>query len=55
MKDITSKGADHRDEIQATPPVKPVWEKPEITDFQSISVARGGGGVNPGDGFSNLT
>jgi hypothetical protein len=54
MKDITSKGVEVQEGIEVMSTAKPTWEKPEITDFQPITVARGAGG-NPGDGLSNLT
>ena len=54
MKDITSKGIEAQKGGETNSVAKPKWEKPEITDFKSITVARGAGG-NPGDGLSNLT
>lgn len=53
MKDITSKGIEAAG-IEATSAVKPKWEKPEITDFKPITVARGHSALL-GDGISNLT
>ena len=54
MNDITSKGIELQENIQTASAAKPKWEKPEIVDFQPITVARGAGG-NPGDNGSNLT
>lgn len=54
MNDITSKGIEAQERIEAVSVAKPKWEKPEIVDFQPITVARGLGG-NPGDGGANLT
>ncbi|MGN6820491.1 MAG: hypothetical protein ACTHJR_17675 [Sphingomonas sp.] len=54
MNDITSKGIEAQQEGDALPVAKPKWEKPEITDFKSITVARGLSGL-PGDGLSNQT
>jgi len=54
MNDITSKGIETQESIEAVSVAKPKWEKPEIVDFQPITVARGAGG-NPGDLGSNLT
>ena len=54
MKDITSKGVGAQEGIEAIPAAKPAWEKPEITDFKPITVARGLS-FNIGDGISNLT
>jgi hypothetical protein len=54
MKDINSKGIEAQDEIQSVSAAKPKWEKPEITDFKPITVARGIS-YRIGDGLSNLT
>jgi hypothetical protein len=54
MKDITSKGVEAQEGAETVSAAKPKWEKPEITDFQPVTVARGAG-LNPGDGLSNLT
>jgi hypothetical protein len=54
MKDITSTKIE-ADRVEVASVAKPKWEKPEIVDFKPITVARGGGGPNPGDGVSNLT
>jgi len=54
MKNITSNGIVGRDGIEATSAAKPKWEKPEITDFKPITVARGIS-YRIGDGISNLT
>ena len=54
MKDITSKGIEAQAGIEPTSVAKPKWEKPEITDFKPITVARGIS-YRIGDGISNLT
>lgn len=54
MKDINSKGAETQEGVQSTSAAKPRWEKPEITDFKPITVARGIS-YRIGDGLSNLT
>ncbi|HEX7848257.1 MAG TPA: hypothetical protein VF485_00865 [Sphingomonas sp.] len=54
MEDINSKGAGAQEGIEATSVAKPKWEKPEITDFKPITVARGIS-YRIGDGLSNLT
>lgn len=54
MKDITSKGTEAQAGVEATSVAKPKWEKPEITDFKPITVARGIS-YRIGDGISNLT
>ena len=54
MQDITSKGIDAGQAGDINSTNKPKWEKPEITDFKPITVARGVS-RNPGDGLSNLT
>ena len=54
MKDITSKGIGAQEGIQSSSVAKPKWEKPEITDFKPITVARGIS-YRIGDGISNLT
>lgn len=54
MKDITSKGIGAQEGVEATSVAKPTWEKPEITDFKPITVARGIS-YRIGDGTSNLT
>jgi hypothetical protein len=54
MKDINSKGIEAQDAIQSVSAAKPKWEKPEITDFKPITVARGIS-YRIGDGLSNLT
>ena len=54
MKDINSKGVEAQDGVQSVSAAKPKWEKPEITDFKPITVARGIS-YRIGDGLSNLT
>jgi hypothetical protein len=54
MKDITSKGVGTQEGFQSSSVAKPKWEKPEITDFKPITVARGVS-YRIGDGVSNLT
>lgn len=54
MKDITSKGAGVQEGAETTSTTKPKWDKPEITDFKPITVARGIA-YRIGDGVSNLT
>jgi len=39
---------------EATPMAKELWSKPEITDFQPVTVARGIS-YRIGDGISNLS
>ncbi len=52
MNDINSKGIDAAESLETS--AKPKWEKPEITDFKPITVARGNG-TNSGEGFNNVT
>jgi hypothetical protein len=52
MNDINSKGIDAAEGMETS--AKPKWEKPEITDFKPITVARGVSNLL-GDGLSNLT
>lgn len=54
MKDITSKGVEAQEGAETISAAKPKWEKPEITDFQPITVARGAGS-NAGEGVNNVT
>ena len=54
MNDVTSKGIEAAQATAITSVAKPKWEKPEVIDFQPITVSRGVSNI-VGDGISNLT